>query len=184
MRGWALQSGNYLRRSMRKILIVLIILAAYNFAFSHSDMRQTPQPEPQPGKPIVIPTRYDEHRFIATPVTIDNASMSLLTDSAGQLFVYEDAITRFGLSTETDDGVELAVMPNFKPDAMIPAALGKGDPRLFIKPRSTGELGILRSKQDGILGQQWFAGRVWTFDYPNKKLLWRAANDLPAHDKD
>jgi hypothetical protein len=34
-----------------------------------------------------------------------------------------------------------------------------------------------------MLGQQWFAGRVWTFDYPGKRLLWRAAGDVPAHDK-
>ena len=34
-----------------------------------------------------------------------------------------------------------------------------------------------------MLGQQWFAGRVWTFDYPGEALLWRAASDLPAHDK-
>jgi hypothetical protein len=33
-----------------------------------------------------------------------------------------------------------------------------------------------------MLGQQWFAGRVWTFDYPNQRLLWRAADDLPRHD--
>jgi hypothetical protein len=33
-----------------------------------------------------------------------------------------------------------------------------------------------------MLGQQWFAGRVWTFDYPKQRLLWRAAGDLPKHD--
>jgi peptidoglycan/xylan/chitin deacetylase (PgdA/CDA1 family) len=30
-----------------------------------------------------------------------------------------------------------------------------------------------------MLGQQWFADRVWTFDYPNKRLLLRADGDLP-----
>jgi hypothetical protein len=33
-----------------------------------------------------------------------------------------------------------------------------------------------------MLGQQWFAGRTWTFDYPKKQLLWRAAGDLPKGD--
>lgn len=36
---------------------------------------------------------------------------------------------------------------------------------------------------DCFLGLSWFAGRVWTFDYPCKTLWWRAAGDLPAHDK-
>jgi hypothetical protein len=40
------------------------------------------------------------------------------------------------------------------------------------------------SKNDGMLGQAWFAGRTWTFDYPGKTLWWRANGDLPKHDKD
>jgi hypothetical protein len=34
---------------------------------------------------------------------------------------------------------------------------------------------------DGLLGREWFAGRVWTFDYPRHQLLLRSAGDLPPH---
>jgi len=168
---------------MKKIIVILGLVIACTAVFSQTGVQQQP-PEPQPGKPIVIPTRYDEHRFIATPVTADNSTMSLFTDSAGQLFLYEDAITRLHFSTETVDGTKLVALPNFKPDKMIPQALGKGDPRFFIRTSPDGDFGKLHANDDGFLGQQWFAGRVWTFDYPNKTLLWRAANDLPQHDKD
>ena len=50
--------------------------------------------EPQPGKPVLIPTRYAAHRFIATPVTADNVRLSLFTDSAGGLFFYADTAVR------------------------------------------------------------------------------------------
>ena len=169
---------------MRKIIVILFLAIACIMVRSQTGA-QTPQPEPQPGKPIVITTRYEEHRFIATPVTTDNVTMSLFTDSAGALFLYEDAITRFHLSTDGVGDNKLVTLPTFKPDAMIPAALGRrGDPRFFINPRDAGDLGKLAAKEDGVLGQQWFAGRVWTFDYPNKTLLWRAASDLPQHDKE
>src|SRR5262249_1985416 len=32
----------------------------------------------------------------------------------------------------------------------------------------------------GFLGQGWFAGRVWTFDYPARRLFLRSPGDLPA----
>ena len=33
-----------------------------------------------------------------------------------------------------------------------------------------------------MLGQAWFADRVWTFDYPRRQLLLRADGDLPSAD--
>jgi hypothetical protein len=31
-----------------------------------------------------------------------------------------------------------------------------------------------------MLGQEWFGGRVWTFDYPLRRLLLRATGDVPG----
>src|SRR5947207_9306691 len=86
--------------------------------------------EPQPGKPVVIPTRYDAHRFIATPVTADNIQLSLFTDSAGGLFLYADTAERLKLSIVTlsqkeHEGVRIVGLPNFKSGAMIPPPLAR-----------------------------------------------------------
>src|SRR5438874_13279000 len=134
--------------------------------------------EPQPGKPVVIPTRYDAHRFVATPVTANNVKLSLFTDSAGGLFLYADTAERLKLSIVTlsqkeHEGVRIVGLPNFKSGAMIPPPLGSlFEMRLFVFPRRAendhGEI----DRGDGMLGQQWFAGRVWTFDYPKQVLLW------------
>jgi hypothetical protein len=145
--------------------------------------------EPQPGKPVTIPTRYLAHRFMATPTTVDNVTLSLFTDSAGALFIYEDVAQRLKLSVvtlpEKENGRELkvAVLPSFKSSAGIPPPLGSPfEQRLFIFSRPANPT-ALDQQRDGMLGQQWFAGRVWTFDYPKQTLLWRAAGDLPPHDK-
>jgi hypothetical protein len=148
---------------------------------------QQPAPEPKPGKPITIPTRYLEDRFYAVPVTQDNVTLLLFTDSAGSITIYNDVVEKLGVKVEVIKGASdsgndmtLAPLPAFKPEASIPAPLGsRHEGRLFVIPRRDTQA----LKRDGMLGQQWFAGRVWTFDYPGKKLLWRANGDLPKHDK-
>lgn len=148
------------------------------------------QTEPAPGKPIIIPTRYVAHRFVATPTTADGLTLSLFTDSAGGLFLYEDTVERLKLPAvtlpEKENGRELKVtpLPAFKLGAAIPPPLGNPlGQKMFVFPRPATARGWGLEKGDGMLGQQWFAGRVWTFDYPGQKLLWRAAGDIPKHDK-
>jgi hypothetical protein len=176
---------------MKRVLIALPLITMFSIGSIHISVSRQQSVEPRPGKPVVIPTRYAEHRFIATPVTLDNVTLSLFTDSAGALFLYEDTVGQLRLSPETlkgasDDGRDLTVvaLPRFKPEAAIPPPLGGNyEGRVFVFPRRENAPQNSMSRTDGMLGQQWFAGRVWTFDYPNQTLLWRAPGDLPAHDK-
>jgi len=171
-----------------QILRILIIISGLSFLSQASAQQLT---EPQPGKPVAIPTRYAGHRFVATPITADNVTLSLFTDSAGGLFLYEDTVGRLKLSPfalperENDQIMRVVPLPSFKAGAGIPPPLGSQyDLRLFVFPRRAGEISHGEiDRGDGMLGQPWFAGRVWTFDYPKQTLLWRAAGDLPPHDK-
>ena len=175
---------------MSRLSITVFLVAVCTIASARTVLSQQPG-EPQPGKPVVIPTRYVEDRFYATPITADNATMLLFTDTAGSIFLYKDVVEQLRLSSTTlkgasDNGGDLTVvsLPIFKPDASIPTPLGGHyEGRLFVVPRKEGAVQNSMARRDGMLGQQWFGGRVWTFDYPNKALLWRAPNDLPRHDK-
>jgi hypothetical protein len=83
---------------------------------------------------------------------------------------------------ENNRELKVATLPAFKSSAGIPPPLGSPfEQRLFIIPRPAKATSL--DQRDGMLGQQWFAERVWTFDYPKQTLLWRAAGDLPPHDK-
>jgi hypothetical protein len=143
--------------------------------------------EPTPGHPVTIPTRYSGHRFVAVPTPAGGGTLTFLTDSAGGTIVFTDAVERLKLKTVEAPGdggktVRQAELPAFQPGAAIPSPLGTPGSRLLVMGAKPGEIPEFLRKYDGLLGQQWFAGRVWTFDYPGKRLLWRASGDVPKHD--
>jgi hypothetical protein len=145
--------------------------------------------EPRPGHPIPIPTRYSAHRFVAVPTPERGGALTFFTDSAGGTFVFADTAERLKLATtevsgegETGRKMRFAEFPTFKPGKAIPPPLGVKGNRLLVMSNKLGEIPETLKQYDGMLGQQWFAGRVWTFDYPGRRLLWRAAGDLPRHD--
>ncbi|MEJ7576207.1 MAG: hypothetical protein WKF74_04275 [Pyrinomonadaceae bacterium] len=134
------------------------------------------------GNPLVLPVRYDEDRFYVQPVTSDGITLNFFTDTGGGLFVFSDVVERLKLpviSIEADEGQKFNVvkLPEFKDESVIPAPLGNRE-QLFVVPSESRDL--LTRDWSGILGHQWFAGRVWTFDYPKRQLLLRAGGDLPA----
>jgi hypothetical protein len=125
---------------------------------------------------------------VAVPTLTSGEKLSLLTDSAGGTIVFAAAAEKFKLKTveAAEDGaskkMRLAELPAFKPGATIPTPLGATGGQLLVADLKPGEVPEFMKQYDGLLGQQWFAGRVWTFDYPGRRLLWRAPADLPAHD--
>ncbi len=173
--------------TMKRNSSLCLALTALALLYAHPVKSQPKQPEPQKGKPVVIPTRFAGNLFVAVPVTTEGVTLSLFTDSAGSLFLYEDTAESLKLTPElvpVDGGNSLRVvsLPAFKTEHSIPQPLGSSfQQRVFVFPRNR-KLDSVLERRDGMLGQQWFAGRVWTFDYPGKRLLWRAEGDLPAHD--
>lgn len=124
----------------------------------------------------IIPTLYDQDRFIALPVIPDGEAMRLLTDTGGGVFIFDDAALRHKLSV---NGVELAdykgmaaTWPEFEPGKGVPTPKTEGD----VIPIAPGpvrmRLSWLTKDIDGILGQGWFQDRVWTYNFPDQKLIY------------
>jgi hypothetical protein len=109
---------------------------------------------------IVLPTRYAAGLVYAEPVTAAGVRLSLLTDTGGGLFVTRQCAKRCGMHVVNRFGKQRARLPPFRADAWIPEPTG-------------GERWIALSdgEGDGMLGQRWFAGGVWTFDYPATQLV-------------
>ncbi|HYP26724.1 MAG TPA: hypothetical protein VE262_08405 [Blastocatellia bacterium] len=132
------------------------------------------------GKPLPLPVRYDEHRFFVEPVTLDRKRLSFFTDTGGGLFIFSDAVEQLKIPIlkmqEGGQTLEMVKLPEFSEGASIPAPLGNRG-HLFVLASARRD--PLSQEWSGMLGQQWFADRVWTFDYPNKRLLLRADGDLP-----
>jgi hypothetical protein len=147
----------------------LILIASCSNLFAQS-----------PGKPLILPARYDEHRFYVEPVTVEGNKLSFFTDTGGGLFIFSDVVDRLKIPIlkfeESGRPLEYIELPRFKEGASIPPPLGSRG-RLFVFTASQRQ--TLSRDWSGMLGQQWFADRVWTFDYPNKRLLLRSDGDLP-----
>ena len=143
-----------------------------------------PAPAPTPAAPKAMPAVYDEDRFFVKPVTTSGKTLTFYTDSGGGLFIYRDSADRFGLkiTNAAEAGKEdfyVASMPTFRATAWIPLPEWRQG-RLPVLPRDEKSHSFSsKIKGDGMLGQEWFAEHVWTFDYPAKRLLLRSPGDVP-----
>jgi hypothetical protein len=135
-----------------------------------------------PRGPVRLPVEYAADRFFATPVTASGKTLRLYTDSGGGLFLLAGTVQRLGLPSrkvgEGEQKIDVTDWPAFRPDAALPPPLGN-DGVLPILPDEQAKHGF-PEPVDGLLGQAWFSGRVWTWDYPAKRLLWLPDGGLPA----
>lgn len=139
-----------------------------------------------------LPARYDAGRFFVRPVTTSGDTLELYTDTGGGLWLTADVVQRLKLQQQIamirngTDTVYAVQLPAFKPDATIPPPLGSPGRRLLVTPASALAKEVSLSPSiahwSGMLGQQWFAGRVWTFDYPRGRLWLHAAGDTVRGD--
>jgi hypothetical protein len=123
----------------------------------------------------VIPTRYIADRFFAAPVTPQGDTLVMLMDTGGgNVFVTKRALERLGITpkfvqvAEGDSIWDGGAFPQFKAGASIPPALGTPKARIFGFGQSMfDELG-----GNGMVGHNWFAGRVWVLDYPRHQAAY------------
>lgn len=188
--------GDYIVRTMRRGALGLVALGMAACATSgESGHRIKPRgsaPEegqsvtssaPEPGRPIALPGKFVEDRFLVQQRTA-GGTLTLFTDTGGGLFILQDAVKRLHLTTtqvEIEEGGrprEVALLPSFVPGA-AGTSLDIFSVRLPVRTPSTAKD---FDEADGMLGQAWFKDRVWTFDYPGRRLWLRAPGDLPPHD--
>ncbi|MBF5046449.1 hypothetical protein FGE12_28810 [Aggregicoccus sp. 17bor-14] len=121
-----------------------------------------------------LPARLVEGTFFARPVTRSGRTLNLYTDTGGGLWLTQAVAQELKLPTRTEaQGEEkrevLTALPEFRPGQGIPAPL---EGTFGVMPKQEGS--PVPAGWDGMLGQEWFAGRVWTFDYPRGQLLLHA----------
>jgi len=136
-------------------------------------------------QPQIIPTRYDQDRFLVTPITATGQHLTFFTDTGGGLFIAQATVIRLGLTprkTQMDgQDVQAVALPSFSPNASIPPVANAEGVLPVLLP-DNGPGAFIYQFVDGLLGQSWFCRRVWTFDYPGHRLLLRSPGDLPPHD--
>lgn len=130
-------------------------------------------PAVDPGAHALPSIDLEDRFFVEPRLAAGGRALRFYTDTGGGLFMTAKSATALGLPVEKVDDGEVVTLPPLAPEASIPPPPG-GKLPVFDAPE------IWDTQIDGMLGQAWFAGRVWTFDYPGRRLLLRDA--LPAHD--
>jgi len=119
---------------------------------------------------IVLPTRYSNDRFFAVPVTTSGDTLLWFMDSGGGgVWVKRPILEQMGITSrfllvENGDTVYSGgPFPTFAPGASIPAPRCNGGQIEFSASARTP---LPLTGAIGMLGNTYFAGRVWVFDYP------------------
>lgn len=135
------------------------------------------------------PNRIMAALFMADRVYVDVSMpthagvLRFYTDTGGSLAITADAATRahFHVMPATDPDLLQALGPDarvaFAP-ALPPASL-LSDAEQFVVLKSVVQIPGWPAQADGILGQAWFGGHVWTWDYPRSRLILRPPEWVP-----
>ena len=113
--------------------------------------------------------------------------MTLLLDTADSSRLWDTSAARLGLATRATSAptpATRAALPEFRPQLGLPAPSAGGGLVLVVPPQDQFDT-LMARVTDGQLGWDWFADRVWTLDYPGRKL-WLQSQAAPpsagAHD--
>lgn len=131
----------------------------------------TPVGAQSPGGTHEMPAHFHANRIHVTPVTTAGDTLHLNTDTGGgPPILLRPVVKELGWSTDTlsrgGRTMQTVSFPDFEAGASVPAPQG---PNRFLVFPDRGPAQFLEA--DGQLGNTWFAGKVWTFDYGAERLL-------------
>jgi len=119
---------------------------------------------------VTLPSRFAADRVFVEPRLAGGGKLSFFTDTGGGLFLDGRVVARLGLpTTPGDEGATFVRLPGFAPGLGIPSPL-RNDGKLYVMPAAEAAKNPMHTA-DGMLGEAWFGGRVWTWDYPGRRLV-------------
>jgi hypothetical protein len=148
----------------RQLGVVIGGLAAILWAAGSSSAQETEDgcTSDMVGSPGPMPARFVSGRIYLDLATRSGDTLTFYTDTGGGTFLYGHAVDRIEWQDST--GVLLG---DVAADCTFPDPLGTEDRKLPVfRPEEKA-----RRDFDGMLGQAWFADRIWAFDYESEVLL-------------
>ncbi|MEZ4423380.1 MAG: hypothetical protein R3E98_08230 [Gemmatimonadota bacterium] len=110
-----------------------------------------------------LPVTFAADRIhLRLPLAVTGDTLTFYTDTGGGLFLLGEAADRVGLGDSSAVRLSAVAADSAFPD---PRGVPEGRVPVF-RPQEAPPFDV-----DGMLGQAWFADRVWTFDYPRQTLV-------------
>jgi len=122
------------------------------------------------GPGVLVPTSYEEDRFIAHPVLAETGeALNIYLDTGGNNVLFSDVVDHQGLERVTLGAGKQrrteVLFPPLAPAGTMPLPHTREGRVLVFDRRPINE------GWSGILGPEWFGGRCWLFDYPRQRLV-------------
>ncbi len=129
----------------------------------------------QPPQRQRMPVQFQADRVYLRPALAHVGTLRFYTDTGGGMVIAATALARLGLSSRPPR--EQVFPAHFGPGARVvsmqalglPASIPLASAPLMVVPAMR-QISGWPPQGDGILGQAWFAGHVWTWNYPAKRL--------------
>jgi len=180
---------------MARVVRLILLALTVTFVTTSCDVLED-GPRPTLKQPVEMPTRYDAHRFLVTPVSPAGDTLSFIADTGGNFtWIFEEKARELGLSEvnyETKgaySGVseEFSVIesPNFREETRLPPPVYQDSHYVSVPMEWNYRHGreyieaLYRGINGGVLGNSWFATRTWRFDYEDQQLVWEEDGALP-----
>jgi len=131
---------------------------------------------------VSIPALFVSQRVFAMPVAAaDLRPLRFWVDSDGSGFIFDDVARRYGiLAQEAASSHARAGLPRFVSSANIPPLTAHAG-TLSVMRRAEVARDPIFDGLDGQLGASWLQHRVWTFDFPGHRFVWRCDGSEPDH---
>ncbi|MEM9051875.1 MAG: hypothetical protein AAGC47_07485, partial [Bacteroidota bacterium] len=129
---------------------ILVLITPFTISMAFSQITERP----------LIPSRF-ENNLIYVHIPYGTDSLLFYTDTGGKNFLYKSGLKKLELKKSGENLWNDKFETTFNKTG-IPLPCEKSI--YHIKDKSATE--------DGMLGREWFAQKVWNFDYQNQKLSW------------
>ncbi|MBA3963646.1 MAG: hypothetical protein H0X40_17350 [Chthoniobacterales bacterium] len=138
----------------------------------------------------VVPSTFDADRVYVRLTSPDsNSPLVFYTDTGGGLVLSRDALARLKMKTRTvtDPDAIAELGPNAQVvdarafNSAIDGPKLPDDTFLVVVPEVR-QIAEWPKQEDGILGEAWFGGHVWTWNYPGRQLILRSPGWHPEGD--
>ncbi|MEM9051343.1 MAG: hypothetical protein AAGC47_04745 [Bacteroidota bacterium] len=155
---------------MIRNLTILVLITPFTISTTFS----------QNTERTLIPSRFDNNLiYVRIPQGTD--SLLFYTDTGGKNFLYKSSLKKLELKKSDD---------NLWNDKFETVFTKTGLPLPFEK--SIYHTKDKSATEDGMLGREWFAQKVWNFDYQNQTLSWseesssekRTSSEVPIYFKE
>ena len=128
---------------------------------------QPPTKTPNPLKGITSQSKieaafFENNRIHLKVATFDGDSLSFYTDTGGGNLVYPEAVEQLGLTIDSSHQAEFVSLENHFSKLNLPIPIR---PQFLYRQDSP-----LKGNTAGLLGTNWFANKIWHFNYTDKEL--------------